>query len=264
MYRETKRYFLFLLWTLLFSVPFYVWGIVAPVSGLPLGLPISFLSIFIPFGLALRYAWKSEGKAGIARLFTGIADWRRAQPWALIFAAFAMPLVVLLAYLCMRLFGLPLPAQPSIPWGELRFALLLYFLGAIPEEFGWTATLTGPLARAYGPVRTGILLGAVWAAWHILPWSWKHPWWWIGGMCLFDILLRTAMVYAHERGGGSLFAAILFHAMINISMDAFPNNGSHTDPWVMSVFMAMVLGMIVLFTKRRGDNEINHAKKEAV
>jgi hypothetical protein len=41
------KYYVFLLLTCLLSIPFYIGGAISPVSGLPFGLPISFLMIFV-------------------------------------------------------------------------------------------------------------------------------------------------------------------------------------------------------------------------
>ena len=61
MCKSSKKYFVFLILTLLLSIPFYVWGALFPVEGLPFGLPISFLMIFVPFLLSLIFAWKENG-----------------------------------------------------------------------------------------------------------------------------------------------------------------------------------------------------------
>lgn len=61
MTKTNMKYFWFLLFILIFSVPFYIWGAFFPVEGLPFGLPISFLMIFVPFLLALVYAWNNLG-----------------------------------------------------------------------------------------------------------------------------------------------------------------------------------------------------------
>ncbi|KAI0000084.1 hypothetical protein F4779DRAFT_151610 [Xylariaceae sp. FL0662B] len=246
---ENRKYFLFLLLTLLLSVPFYIWGAYFPVEGLPFGLPISFLMIFVPFFLSLVYARKKDGAKGVGLLFKSIFDVNRANRWALIFSPVCMPLVATLAYLTMKLLSFPLPAKAVIPYQEIPLMILLYFLGAIPEEFGWTSTLTEPLTDNFGPVKTGIIIGGVWAVWHIVPWSWKYPAGWIVGMCLLNVLMRTAMIYAYMYGGKSLFTALLFHTMINVATSVFPNYGSHINTWVFSVWMALMLVVVIYYAK---------------
>jgi len=223
---------------------------VFPVKGLPFGLTIHFLMIFIPFFLALFYAWKDSGPAGILFLFKSILDYKNMKPWSVFFCFVCMPLAGVLAYFSMKIFSFPLPAETVLPYKEIPLMLVLYFLGAIPEEFGWTATLTEPLAGKYGPVKTGILIGSVWALWHIIPWSQAHPSWWVAGMFLLNLLMRTAMVYAYMYGGKSLFSGLLFHTMINVTMSTFPNYGSYMNTWFFSAWMAVLLLVEIYYIKR--------------
>ncbi len=126
---------------------------------------------------------------------------------------------------------------------------ILYFFGAIPEELGWTATLSAPLAKKFGPVLAGIMIGGVWGLWHIIPWSWAHPTGWIIGMCLLNILMRIVMVYIYTNGHESLFTGLVFHTMINVSFGIFPNSGSHTNPWHVSVWLVVIFLSMILLRK---------------
>jgi membrane protease YdiL (CAAX protease family) len=236
---NTKQSYLFLLLTLLLSTPFYVWGAVAPVDGLPLGLPISFLMIFVPLTLSLIFAWRNGIR--ISSLFSRIFDFKQAPLWAGLFAIFCMPVVVTASFFLMRLFSIPLPETLTFPINEIPLMILLYFIGAIPEEFGWTLMLSKGFAKSYGVVIAGIIIGSVWALWHVIPWSWAHPTSWIIGMIFMDILIRIGMIYCFVNGGESLFYSLIFHMMINISLDFFPNYGSHANPLVMSVVLLPIL-----------------------
>lgn len=251
MKKSNMRYFVFLILTLVLSIPFYIWGAFFPVEGILFDLPISVLMIIIPFILSLIYMWKENRIKGITLLFKSILDIRKANLWSLIFCIACMPLVAILTYFTMKLFSLPLPTEVMISYKELPLMIILYFIGAIPEEFGWTFTLTEPLTKVYGPIKSGIIIGGVWAIWHVIPWSWAYPIWWIIGMCVLDVLIRTAMIYAYMYGGKSLFTGLAFHAMCNVSMDIFPNNGSHMNTWLFSVWMAIILLSVIYFIKRK-------------
>lgn len=249
--KSNRRYFLFLLLILILSVPFYPLGAFFPVDGLPFGLPISFLMIFIPFFLSLIYAWKENGTKGVTFLFKSILDINRSNKWSVIFCLLCMPLVSVLTYFTMKVFSFPLPVEVFIPYKEIPLMAVLYFLGAIPEEFGWTSTLTEPLTKTYGPIKAGIIIGLVWAVWHIIPWSWTHPTGWIIGMCILNVLMRTAMIYAYMYGGKSLFTGLVFHATINVTTGIFPNYGSHMNTWIYSAWMAFILLSLIYFIKKK-------------
>lgn len=242
MQNSNKKYFLFLILTLLLSIPFYVWGAFFSVQGTPFGLPISFLMILVPFFLAIIFAWQKNGVTEIISMFKSILDVKKAGRWALVFSFISMPLMAIMSYSTMSLLKLSLPSVIIMPYQEVPLMIILYFIGAIPEELGWTYILAEPLSKAYGSMRTGFMLGCVWAIWHIIPWSWSHPAWWVAGMIVLDILLRTTMVYIYMHGGRSLFTGILIHTMYNVSaMGLFPNKGSHMNPWIFSVWMAAIL-----------------------
>ena len=239
--RPYSRYYLFLFLVLLFSIPFYIWGAIAPVNGIPFGLPISFLMIFVPFTLSIIYQWKDRGMQGIRGLFLAIFDIKKIKGWSLLFSLFCMPIVLFLSYIWMQILKMPLPGEIVFPIKDIPLMALLYFLGAIPEEFGWTYILTEPITKQTNPIIAGVIIGGIWAVWHIIPWSWAHPVWWIMGMILLDILMRIGMILSYLHGGRSLFSALVFHVMINISMGVFPNYGSHTNSLVISVFMMLIL-----------------------
>jgi membrane protease YdiL (CAAX protease family) len=250
------KYYLFLLLVLIFSIPFYVWGAISPVAGLPFGLPISFLMIFVPFFLSITYAWTETGPKGVLHLFVRIFDLQRAKTWAAVFSLVCMPAAVLLSYFTMVLFSFPVPEEIVIPVREIPLMLLLYFLGAIPEEFGWTMTLTEPLTKRHGPIGAGALIGLVWALWHVIPWSWAHNGSWVLGMIVMNLLMRIGMVYAFMKGGASLFYALVFHTMINVSMGVFPNSGSHTNPWIISIWLFAFLAITMFFLRQKQEGSV--------
>ena len=173
-----------------------------------------------------------------------------ANRWSIIFCLVCMPLASVLTYFTMKVFSFSLPTKVIIPYKEIPLMIVLYFLGAIPEEFGWTSTLTEPLTKEYGPIKAGIIIGGVWGVWHVIPWSWVHPVGWIAGMCLLNVLMRTAMIYAYVYGGKSLFTGLVFHTMINVTMGIFLNYGSHINTWIFSVWMAIILLSLIYFIKR--------------
>lgn len=245
------KYYLFLALALLLSVPFYIWGAVAPVSGLPFGLPISFLMISVPCLLSIAYAWADKRRSGVTHLVSSILDFRKAQPWSAVFCLMCMPIALVLSYFSMRLVSAPLPQDIILPLRDVPVMVLLYFLGAIPEELGWTMTLTIPLTDRHGPVGAGILIGFMWALWHVIPWSWAHDVNWISGMIFLNVLMRIGMVFAFIRGGGSLFYALVFHTMINVSMGVFPNSGSHTNPWIIGLWVAVILAPVLYFQRQQ-------------
>ena len=81
-----------------------------------------------------------------------------------------IPGVALLAYVLMRVVGVPLPV-PVVPV-LLVFALFLaFFIGALGEELGWSGYAIDPMQHRWNALTAAIVLGSVWAFWHLVPWS---------------------------------------------------------------------------------------------
>ena len=70
---------------------------------------------------------------------------------------------------------------------------------------------------------------------------------WIAWQCLNVVAQRVLQVWLYNNTGKSVFAAVLFHAMVNLSWQLFPNNGSHYDPrftGLISAFLAVAVAVV--------------------
>ena len=110
-----------------------------------------------------------------------------------------MPSVMVLSYGLMRLIGVPLPT-PQFPVLEVLALLLVFFIAALGEELGWSGYVLDPMQDRWGALRAGILLGLVWAAWHIIPLLQAHrsPAW-IAWWCLGTVTMRVLMVWLYNN-----------------------------------------------------------------
>jgi hypothetical protein len=57
------------------------------------------------------------------------------------------------------------------------------------------------------------------------------------------------MVWLYAHAGDSVFAAAVFHAMINLSWQFFPINGSFYDPRIFSL-VTLALGVLLAISSR--------------
>jgi membrane protease YdiL (CAAX protease family) len=117
---------------------------------------------------------------------------------------------------------------PAIITADDKAALLVSgvaigLVGGLVEELGWTGFAIPRLTARYGVLGTGLIVGPVWGAWHLL------QMWWVGStssdalpLALFLPLFflsavailtayRVLMVWVYYRTG-SLLVAILMHA----------------------------------------------------
>jgi membrane protease YdiL (CAAX protease family) len=210
-----------------------------------MNLPVSALGAFCPLFAALILVHKEEKPDGVRRLLRRVFDYSRIKKklWY-IPIIFLMPVIILLSYREMRLSGMSLP-KPQIPFASIPVLFIVFFIAAIGEETGWTGYVTEPLLGKWSALKTGIIMGILWAVWHFIPFiQTHHSITWVLWQCFTTILLRIIIVWLYSNTGKSLFAAVVFHDMINVSDTLFPNNGSHYDPAVTGVFLLITVVII--------------------
>ncbi len=231
------------------SVPFWILGAIKPIELLP-GLPVSALGAFTPALAAITLIYKNNGSSGILQLLKRSFDFKYIEnnAWYLAFI-FINPAIAVLAYGIMLTVGksIPNPAPLTLAIAPM---FVVFFIAALGEELGWTGYIMEPLQSRWGTIPAGVLLGLIWAVWHFIPLIQAHrsiewiAWWSLG-----TISLRMIMVWLYVRAGKSVFAGATFHAMINLSWQLFPINGSFYDPRVFSV-ITLCFAIIILTTQQ--------------
>lgn len=227
----------FLLLVLGFSAPFWWVGAVTGGELLP-GLPLAALMAACPLLAALTLCAHGTGWAGVVALLkeTFRLPVRAAAWWCVV--AVALPVGVGLgAYAVQRAGGALLP---GVHWslGSTLMLCLMFLLGAASEEAGWSAYALQPVQRRWGTLGAGVLLGVVWAAWHVVPLLQAgRDGHWIGWWAVGTVATRITMVSLCHAGGGAVFPVVLNHAMVNVVWQMFPEHGSHFDPGVHAAWM---------------------------
>jgi hypothetical protein len=87
----------------------------------------------------------------------------------------------------------------------------------------------------------------VWAIWHIVPLVQLHrSFVWIAWWCLGTVAARVLIVWLYNNTGKCVFAAAVFHTMMNVSWQLFPIHGSYFDERINGVIMAFVAAVVVI------------------
>ena len=102
-------------------------------------------------------------------------------------------------------------------------------------------------AQPKNALQASILLGIVGAAWHLIPLIQAHrSMAWITGWFLNALALRVLTVWLYNNTGKSVFAAALFHAMVNVSTFLFANFASHWDPCISGLLTACAATIVTV------------------
>lgn len=233
------------------SVPIWILGAALPrflPAWLPINLPTAALMTFNPALAALILTYREDRWAGVSALLRRVVDIRRVtQPGWWWFVFLFMPAVMAVSYGWVVANGRqPDPALFEIGMAPVLFAM--FWIGAIGEELGWQGYAYDRIEARWGVLRAALGLGAFWALIHVIPLiqAERAPLW-ILWHCSGQIALRVIIVWLYRQTGRSLFAVIVFHAMLNVSEYLIPNYGSSYDPVIVTGLLAFTALGIVTF-----------------
>jgi uncharacterized protein len=241
-----KSYLTFFLLVYALSIPFYVAGALAAGQLLP-ALPISALGFICPSLAAAILVYRSNAWAGVSALLKRSFDFKRIgrKAW-LVPLILLQPGIMVLSYAVMRWTGVPIPAPQFSIWPALAL-FVAFFFGALGEELGWSGFVIDPLQDQLGALWASLIIGVVWTVWHYIPLlqvprSWEFIAWWSLG----TLANRVIIVWLYNKTGRSVFVASVFHAMINLTWQLFPINGSYYDPRVTGLITAITAMVVVI------------------
>lgn len=194
-----------------------------------LGGPVFLLGVFAPAIVALALTASSDGRAGVERLLARIGRWHVGAPMYLF--AISYPAAT-------ELFAALIQRITIGDWPRFGATSLPFMLGGIlvstwvqaGEEVGWRGYALPRLAAHVGLGGASILLGVIWALWHL-------PLFFLAGSgsdgqsfplyLLHVTTLSVAMSWLYWKTEGSLLLVMVMHASVNntggIVIGALPN-----------------------------------------
>lgn len=186
--------------------------------------PVFLLGVFAPGLVALAFTAQAEGRSGVTRLLARIGLWRVRWRWyAIALGYFAV--IKLAAALVHRLITHEWP-----PFGDTPVALMLMGVAVSTwvqagEEVGWRGYALPRLAQYVGLGGASLVLGVVWAAWHlplfILPDSGStgqsFP-----AYLLQVMALSVVLAFLYWKTDGSLLLVMVMHAAVNNTTGIVP------------------------------------------
>ena len=169
------------------------------------------------------------GRAGLREFLSRLLRWRVGARWyavaILTTLLLATPILFVLSLLSSEF--LPAIVTTSDKAALLLLGIVVGLIGGFLEELGWTGFAVPTLRRRYGLFATGLIVGAMWAVWHVpvtfwasvspsgavsLPLFLPPLFFYVGVLPVFRVL----MVWVYDRTG-SLLVAILMHVSLAAS-----------------------------------------------
>ena len=191
----------------------------------PLGALLILLGAFAPGLVALSLTARVDGGPGVRALVGRVLRWRVAWPWYL-FAVGYIPAIKLCVALIHRLATGAWPQFGTDPWYVIPAAIAFSTPFQAGEEIGWRGYALPRLATRLGLARASLVLGVIWAVWHLPQFFIREGDTYGQSFFVFSlqvIALSVAMAWLYARSGGSLLLVMLMHAAVNNAKDIVPS-----------------------------------------
>lgn len=186
--------------------------------------PVFLLGVFAPALVALALTAQAEGRTGVMRLLARMGHWQVGARWyAVAIGYFAV--IKLAAALVHRIVTDEWPPFGNTPMALVVLGIAVSTWAQAGEEVGWRGYALPRLAQYFGLGGASLVLGVVWAAWHVplfvLPDSGST------GQSFPAYLLQvTAMsvvfAFLYWKTDGSLLLVMLMHASVNNTTGIVP------------------------------------------
>jgi CAAX amino terminal protease family. len=168
-----------------------------------------------PFVAAIIMTAVVYGRSGLREFFGRLVRWRAgAKAYAIVFLT--PILICLVAVGITRCFASLASTLSSEKLREVpeRFLFIFLFIG-LGEEPGWRGFALPQLQTKYSPLIASLILGSVWALWHLPLVGNEFPWPIVPAflVSLFGATFMLTWLFNHTNG--SVFLPMLFHATVN-------------------------------------------------
>lgn len=253
------------LWSWMIWLPFVLGGFhVFPLQKElldKLSLPALILAAFGPF-VGAKFSLKTlSGKGALRQYLRGALDFRLGwKVWIL-------PVLVsgginFAAWILPELWGAPRLATylPSL-WVLPFFLLTMAFLAGGQEELGWRGYILDPIEARLGPWLGNVVLGAIWAVWHVplflTPGSGldRIP---FAGFMLFTMGYSWFFSWVREASGKRTFSGIYAHGLINAFGSVLPTvtmtAGARQIRYWIWASLAFAIGLLTMTLRSKGSS----------
>jgi membrane protease YdiL (CAAX protease family) len=199
-----------------------------------------------------------SGRSGLRELIARLSRWRVDARW---YAVALLPAPMLSAAVLLAL-GMTSPIFTAEDKTAILLAGIAAGLTTVFEEVGWTGFAVPRLTRRYSIISSGLIVGVLWGAWHLLQGLW------IGGTYAGNLALafylplsffsgvaqltayRVLMVWVYDRTE-SLLVATLMHASLTAStIFIFTPEATGiaflTYGWVLTAALWVVVAIVAL------------------
>lgn len=235
-----------------YAVTWSLWLAASMTTSAPARTLLFLLGTFAPGFVALALTYRAAGRRGVVTLLERLVAWDVPLRWYIFAISYIGVVKLSVAVIHRGLLG----TWP--PFGDTPFYLMLAAAigstlvgGQAGEELGWRGYALPRLTRRWGLAGASLILGIVWAVWHLplffvpeaTTFGQSFP------LYLLQVMsLSVAMAWLYARTGGSLLPVMLLHAAVNNTKDIVPSAELNaTNPWALSQSPVAWLTLLLLW-----------------
>jgi uncharacterized protein len=214
-----------LTWGIAALLVFFYDQVVAQFGEISMTNPLFILAVYAPGIAGVLLVWWHYGLKGLGSFFRRLTLWRTTATWWL-FLIVGIPVLVYAGAALNGTFNDPFPFSPwYLALSAMATAL---FIGPI-EEFGWRGVALPLLQRRFAPFWAGLILGVIWATWHIpafLIGGTPQNAWAFGPYFIGVVSISVLLTPLFNAARGSLLIAALYHFQMMNPSFLMPSPGT--------------------------------------
>jgi len=240
-----------------------------------IALPATIVATFGPAAGVFYSLHTLNGKGSIKKYLKNLCDLRLG--WK----AWLIPIIVLgastyVAWVVPELWGEPRLKMllPSL-WAFPLYLLIMIFFGGGQEELGWRGYILDPMEERLGPWLGNLLLGVIWAVWHLPLWFIPIPGFTesytnFAGFTIQTIGYSYFFAWVRQTSGKRTMACLVTHGMANAFILVFPTvlmiKGVPQTRFWLWVWLTFAIGITTMMIRtlkvNRSKYEPEYQKKE--
>lgn len=212
-------------------------------------LPASLIALCGP-AVAALVVISAAHPAERRNFFSRLTRWRVAPGWYLLALALPLPVSLFRSGVEYASVGGRIELIPLSVLGAIVFVLVA------GEEIGWRGFALPNLMARFGPWSSSVILGVVWALWHLplffmpgMP-QYQMP---LAAFTIYTVALSVILTVLAQRTCGSAVIATLFHGAVNTFGWINPTADATLRGWTNALCYGLAAALIgsVAWTPRR-------------
>lgn len=213
---------------------------------------VRLLGVLMPAVAALWLTACAGGREAVRSLWKRLALWRVDWRWWLA-AVVGAPVLLVASGLLYNWFGGNPPVMPEPLAEPVAFVVNIIFLAlaTLGEEIGWRGVALPALQQRHSALKASVILGLLWAAWHLPFWLLLDTFdqFGVGYLALNFLLALPMTVYItwfFNHSQASLLLPVAFHLSFNLVNVIWLPVTINVDAFALFIVMLWIVALWIL------------------